>query len=139
MPHTCNSFKKEYWCIHLGLDRLFGVWNRAIQQINNWINMASPYRSSIFLNKVHVAFFNSEYFGEMTTRANEHLSAQFTLALTQNMREHYSSTMKVMTVVMTMKYQKSSSGSPISTQYHQQLKPPSTPYIIKNQQHPSLH
>ena len=42
---------------------------------------AGTCRSTAVLYKVHVAFFNSDYFGEMTTRANEHLLAQFMLAL----------------------------------------------------------
>ena len=50
------------------LERLFSVWNSAIQQINDLIYMAGTYRSTIVLNKVHTAFFNSDYFGEMTTR-----------------------------------------------------------------------
>ena len=63
------------------LDRLFGVWNSAVQQINDWIHMAHTYRSTVVLEKVHTAFFNSAYFGKIITRANEHLLAQFTLAL----------------------------------------------------------
>ena len=35
---------------------------------------------TITMFKVLVAFFNSDYFTDMTTRANEHLLAQFTLA-----------------------------------------------------------
>ena len=63
------------------LDRLFGVWNSTIQQINNWIQIAGTYISTVVLNKVNTAFFNNDYFGEMTTRANKHLLAQFTLEL----------------------------------------------------------
>ena len=37
-----------------------------------------------------------------------------------------------------MTYQNYSSDQSASTQYHQQLKPPSTPQITKNQQHPPL-
>ena len=57
------------------LDRLFGVWNSTIQQISNWIQTAGTYRSTEVLDKVHEAFFNSDYFIEMTTRENEHLLA----------------------------------------------------------------
>ena len=63
------------------LDRLFDFWNSTIQHINDWIHKVGTYRSTIVFNKVHGAFFNSDYFGEMTTRANEHLLAQFMLAL----------------------------------------------------------
>ena len=43
--------------------------------------MACTHRSTVVLYKVHMAFFNSDDFVEMTTRANEHLLAQFMLAL----------------------------------------------------------
>ena len=43
--------------------------------------MADTYRSIVVLNKVHKAFFNRDYFIEMTTSANEHLLSQFTLVL----------------------------------------------------------
>ena len=43
--------------------------------------MPGTYRSTIVLSKVNVAFFNSDYFSEMTTRANRNCLAQFTLAL----------------------------------------------------------
>ena len=49
--------------------------------MNDWIHMAGTYRSTIALDKVHVAFFNSNYSSEMTTRVNEHLLAQFMLPL----------------------------------------------------------
>ena len=60
------------------LDRLFGIWNGAIQQISNWIHMAGTYRPTIVLNEVHMAFFNNDYFSEMTTMENEHILVQFT-------------------------------------------------------------
>ena len=43
--------------------------------------MSDTYRSTMVLEKVHAAFFNSDYFSEMTTRAKEHLLTQFTLVL----------------------------------------------------------
>ena len=52
------------------LDRLLGIWNSAIQQISNWIQMAGTHRSKVVIDKVHVAFFSSDNFFEMTTRAD---------------------------------------------------------------------
>ena len=43
--------------------------------------MAGKYRSTVVLDKVHEAFFNSDYFIEITTRENEHLLTQFPSAL----------------------------------------------------------
>ena len=44
--------------------------------------MAGTHRSTVVLDKVLTAFFNSDdYFLEMTTRANKHLLVQFMLAL----------------------------------------------------------
>ena len=63
------------------LDRLFGHRNSTIQQVNNWIHTVGPHRSTTVLNRVHVAILNSDYFSEITTWENEHLLAQFTIAL----------------------------------------------------------
>ena len=98
--------------------------------------MANTYRSTIVLDKVHVTFFNSDYFGEMTTRINEHLLAQFTVASEIEFEtalhfhdEGYegSDDYNILKLLIRLT---------TSTQYHQQLKLPSTPQIINNQQHP---
>ena len=69
--HTTASTMNTY-AFEWELDSLLGVRNSAIQQISNWIQMAGTYRSTVVLDKVHMAFFNSDCFTEMTTRANEH-------------------------------------------------------------------
>ena len=103
-----------------------------MQQICNKIQIVSTHRSTVVLDKVSMAFFNcGEHFIEMTTRANEHLLAQFILALEKEFERHYISTMKVMKVAMTMAYQICSSDLPASTQYHQWLKHPSTLQAVK--------
>ena len=63
------------------LDRMFSVWNSAIQQINYWLQAAGTYRSTVVLDKVHMEFFNSDNFFKMTTRPNEILLATIMLTL----------------------------------------------------------
>ena len=65
----------------MGTGKIVCVWNSAIQQVNNWIHMAGIYWSTVVLHKVHMAFFNRDYFGEVTTRENKYLLVQFTWAL----------------------------------------------------------
>ena len=80
--HSLTTFALSQLCpTHTSASRL-NTWNSAIQQISDWFNMAGTYRSIKILNSnFHMAFFISDYFGEMNTRVNEHLLAQFTLAL----------------------------------------------------------
>ena len=61
-------------------DRMFIFWDSAIQEISNWIQVAGTFRSTAVLDKVHMAFFNSDDFIDMTTRPNEILLATFMLA-----------------------------------------------------------
>ena len=63
------------------LDRIFSIWNSAIQEISDWIQAAGTYRSTVVLVKVNMAFFNNDDFTEMTTRPNKTLLAMFMLAL----------------------------------------------------------
>ena len=35
------------------LDRMFGIWNSAIQEISDWIQAASTYRSTVVLDRVY--------------------------------------------------------------------------------------
>ena len=52
------------------LDRLFGAWNSAIQQINDWIHKAGKYRSTIVLN------ISMCYSSTVTTLVNDHYGKQ---------------------------------------------------------------
>ena len=44
------------------VDRMFGIWKSAKHEISNWIQEAGTYRSTVFLDRVHTAFFHSKDF-----------------------------------------------------------------------------
>ena len=94
------------------LDRLFGVLSSPCNRYMSGSTQLGTNGSTMVLNKIYVAFFISEIFGKLTSKVNEHLLAQFTLALEMSLREHYNFMMKVMKVVMTATYQNCSSDQP---------------------------
>ena len=63
------------------LDRMFGIWNSAVQDISNWIQVARSERSIMILNKVYKAFFHCEDFLHWAYRPDQILLAMFMLAL----------------------------------------------------------
>ena len=69
---------KAYQC---QLERMFGIWNSAIQEISNWIQVAGTYRSTVVLNRVYKAFFHSEDFLHWGHRPDQILLAMLMLAL----------------------------------------------------------
>ena len=76
-PIFSDMFKSD----ELGTGQVVWCLEKCHAKINDLIHMAGTYRSTLVLNKVHVSFFSSDYFSEITTRANKHLLAKFMLVL----------------------------------------------------------
>ena len=117
------------------LDRMFSICNSAIHEINNQIQVAGTYRCTEVPGRVHMSFFHSEGFIEFASRPDKILLAMFMLALQIKFER--------VPYLNDEGYRSSddnscSTGLPVSTQYHQWLKLPSIPQMIRNQQYSPL-
>ena len=62
------------------LDRVFGIWNSTIQEVSNWIQVASNYRSTVVLNRVYKALFHCDDFLHWAHRPDQILLATIMFA-----------------------------------------------------------
>ena len=63
------------------LDRLFSIWNNAVDYMNFWVCGVGMYRATATLVRVYTTFFNYHYFTKMTNMPDETVLPRIVTAL----------------------------------------------------------